>query len=375
MSRAEHSRSRPGAFTLTEMIVVITIIAILLAVTIPGFTAMLYSSEQSLSENVLRTAIRSGRDLAVKSGADRDVAVVFMYDPASQRTQAVPCVKIGSLRDTNPTDARGDIVREVFVASSEAPIVTLPKGWMVRGFVPPGFILTGAASDNWYNGGIYTPTAANWVFPETAFYDVRSATGGRNRNSFMIRFEAGTGMVSMGDADAVLVLAPRRQAAAAQVEEGGAPAAAEDAYDLDQVDSNEDYVKRVLAAPRSALTLDLKRRLIGRDSPDMVLCRPVGQIALYDENRLAGTLGARTDSVSGSLYVRPSYIDPQNGTTVAPELVTGVTQSRINRWIEGDTNGDDRVSSASAASPDRPESRIFTIDRYTGALQLVEVQP
>ena len=35
MSRAEHSRSRPGAFTLTEMIVVITIIAILLAVTIP----------------------------------------------------------------------------------------------------------------------------------------------------------------------------------------------------------------------------------------------------------------------------------------------------------------------------------------------------
>ncbi|HPO92992.1 MAG TPA: hypothetical protein PL072_05920, partial [Phycisphaerales bacterium] len=145
--------------------------------------------------------------------------------------------------------------------------------------------------------------------------------------------------------------------------------------DLDQVDSNEDYVKRVLAAPRSALTLDLKRRLIGRDSPDMVLSRPVGQIALYDENRLAGTLGARTDSVSGSLYVRPSYIDPQNGTTVAPELVAGVTQTRINRWIEGDTNGDDRVSSASAASPDRPESRIFTIDRYTGALQLVEVQP
>jgi hypothetical protein len=59
-------------------------------------------------------------------------------------------------------------------------------------------------------------------------------------------------------------------------------------------------------------------------------------------------------------------------------LLSGVQQSRINDWIQGDTNGDGQVSGAAdagEANSDQPEARLFTIDRYTGILHQVEVQP
>ena len=107
---------------------------------------------------------------------------------------------------------------------------------MVRGFVPPGFILTGAASDNWYNGGIH-PDRRELGLPETAFYDVRL---GHRQARLLVHdpIRAGTGMVSMGDADAVLVLARLRTTPRARNVLGNAPRRRRDAYDLDQVDSN-----------------------------------------------------------------------------------------------------------------------------------------
>ncbi len=360
------------AFTLVEMIVVITIITILLLVIVPSFNAMIYSSEQSLAENLLRTSVRSGRDAAIRSGAGRDAGVVFLYDPQSQRSQIITCVSVGVLRDEDPDDAAGFIPRDVFVPVGDLPVMTLPKGWMVRAFVPPDFIPTGGTGDEWYASGIYAPDAANWVFPENGFFDVDTDGGGDTRNSFLVRFEAGTGRMIIGSAASALVLVP---SPSRTVRDSVVPAALRESFGLDQLDSPETYVSRVLAAGQQTISLNDKRRLIGRQSPDMVLCRPVGQIALYDEVRLADTLGVRIDAVSGCLYQRPQYIDPANGTVNDSRLVTGVTQVRINRWIQGDTTGDGSVSEADDVAPDRPEAKLYSIDRYTGALQPVEVQP
>lgn len=362
------------AFTLVEMIVVITIITILLLVIVPSFNAMIYSSEQSLAENLLRTSVRSGRDAAIRSGAGRDAGVVFLYDPQSQRTQIVTCVSVGVLRDADPDDSSPNafIARDVFVPVGDLPVITLPKGWMVRAFVPPDFIPTGGTGDDWYASGTYTPDAANWVFPETGFFDVDADGGGITRNSFLVRFEAGTGRMIIGSAASALVLVPSPDATARN---STIPDSLKDSFGLDRLDSAETYVSRVLAAGQQTISLNDKRRLLGRQSPDMVLCRPVGQIALYDEGRLADTLGARIDPVSGCLYQRPQYIDPANGTVNDARLVTGITQTRINRWIQGDTSGDGGVSEADATNPDRPEAKLYAIDRYTGALQPVEVQP
>ena len=379
-SRGPNQRPIERAFTLIEMIVVITIISILLAVIVPGFNAMLYSSETALAENLLRGSLRGGKDAALKSGADRDSAVVFFFDPTTQRTSVLTYLKAGTLRDADPTDPTGFAARDVFVPAGDIPPITLPKGWMVRAFVPPLFVSdTAANSDLWYASGIYNRNERNWLFPETGFYVPTTAPdglgngGGLDRNTFMVRFEAGTGVMKTGAWEPALIVAPSSEGAWRDTVLNNVPAAQSEAYSLDELGSTEEYVRRLLPASPGTISSLNKRKLLGRGSPDTILARPVSQLALYDESRLAAAIGARPDNFSGSLYQYPQYL---GGTdTTPPNLVTDATQARINLWIEGDTNGDDVVSEADVPDADRPEAKIFTIDRYTGILHQVEVQP
>lgn len=371
------------AFTLVEMIVVISIISILLAVIVPSFSAMMYSSETSLAENLLRGSLRGGKDAALRSGADRDAAVVFFYDPATQRTSIQTYIKAGTLRDADPVNATGGafVARDVFVPAADIPQIVLPKGWMVRAFVPPNFISnTLNGSDYWYASGIYTLNQRNWIFPETGFYDPTEAPdglgttgGGLDRNTFMIRFEAGTGVMKTGVWAPALIVAPIADGDWRDDVLNNIAAAQRDAYSLEELGSTEEYVRRLLPASPGTISMLDKRKLLGRGSPDVILARPVSQLALYDEMRLAAAIGARPDNFSGSLYTYPEYL---GGTEMTPpNLVADATQAKINNWIEGDTNDDDLVSDANATDADRPEAKLFTIDRYTGILHQVEVQP
>ncbi|MBX3386132.1 MAG: type II secretion system protein [Phycisphaeraceae bacterium] len=379
-----HRRRAPGlfpaaAFTVVEMLVVIAIITILLLVTVPSFNAMMYSSEQSLSENQVRSAARAARDVALRSPAGRDSALVFIYEPTTQRTVLTTYVKVGTLRDADPAapnDPNRFEQRDVFVPARDAAPITLPRGWMVRGLVAPGFIDTIGNRDAWYAGGRYQAQNSNWVFPETGFFDPSVADAGQNRHTYIVRFEAGTGLVRSGSSDAVLLYMPspdstwRNSVATGQTRD----------VVLKRADDAEAYVQRVLGLGPSLTGGNvtelntLKRRLLGRESTDMVLARPVSALAVYDESRLAAAFNSSVNRVSGSVYRPPTYIDASIGIAAAsPQLLDGVEQASINRWIQGDTDLNSSISTAQGA--DRPEARIFTIDRYTGSLRAVEVQP
>jgi hypothetical protein len=185
----------------------------------------------------------------------------------------------------------------------------------------------------------------------------------------MVRFEAGTGLMSTASSRPVLVFAP------AVVEPqvmSNVPAS----FSTLRKDNPRRYVERVLTdtfTGNSPAARELKmQKLLGDQSVDTVLTRAVSEIALCDENKLASALGVRVDPTTRCLY-QPWRTMPGRDLTFVP----GATSSLINRWIEGDTNlngvYEPRVL-PSGMPGDAPEARIYTIDRYTGVLREVEVQ-
>jgi hypothetical protein len=146
----------------------------------------------------------------------------------------------------------------------------------------------------------------------------------------------------------------------------------------------ERWVHRVIATADLSgdATVDagdrrLLQQLIGDESADTVLVKPVSVLALYNERQLASGLLAEIDRRTGCIYAyngddvpdpppdpfRPSF----------PALVAGanVTDIRINRWIEGDTDGD----GFSFGPNDRPTARLFTIDRFSGRVKPMILEP
>ena len=65
----------PSGFTLTELMVVISIVVLLMAIALPAFTGMVRDSEKSLADNQLRVAVGAGRDAAIRSSSGDGAAV------------------------------------------------------------------------------------------------------------------------------------------------------------------------------------------------------------------------------------------------------------------------------------------------------------
>lgn len=351
------------AFTITELLVVITLVVILILIAVPSFQAMLYSSEEALAESQLRIAVRTARDAAVRSSAGNDAAAVFFFDRGG-RLSVVPCVKVGELSDSDPANNSNAIQREIFAPVPGYVPVALPRNWVARGFAPAN-----ALDGEWYGSTttIYQTNENNWVFPETDFFNVEANNDGFNRSTFMIRFQAGTGSLSAATSKPALVFAPRASSS-------GRDTAPFNVFRADRAEDPVKFVRSILNAPRSVLTLAQKRLLLGRDSSDMVLARPVQQIAVYNEPQLARAFKVRVDSETGTIYQSP----PQtNGDFTyagfSPALVTGAQPAftgRIRDWIEGDTDLDSDVD-----QDDRPATKLFAIDRYSGQVRRMEVQP
>jgi hypothetical protein len=297
---------------------------------------------------------------------------MFAYDPApgGGRLVAIPCVKVAEVYDL-PTNLPQAKLREVFVPSGVIEPVQLPKNWMVRGYAPANSI---DINGNWYEGTRYGTNLrrGDWVFPETGFFRPGTASEGRHRHSFMIRFEAGTGRVATQTGEAVLVFLP-------------APAEPPPLLSLPPNDvaalrglrlSNpRRYVERILSS--TTMNQTLKRNLLGVDSADMVTVKPVSAIAVYDETRLAAGLGATLDPTTGCMYkvrqpnVQPDFVPVTDGAGARTED-NARTTALVNQWIEGDTNLTNGIQSREDG--DDPQARIFVVDRYSGVLQRVETQ-
>ncbi len=336
------------AFSIVELLVVTIIIALLALIAIPAFNGIIADSERALAEEALQTAVRTARAAALRSAGDEDTALVFHYmlTPNGGRTSMVVCRRVAMLEDGSGTNA--PFLREVFVPVPDVDPIQLPAGWMVRGYAKAGAITTGSG---WYDGPArYPPTERNWVFPETDFYDIDVDDDGQRRQTFALRFQAGTGVLAV-PGDEMLVLSPRPSIAG----RNGVP----DHLRVDEAENDVRVVRAVLAEP-----LGRRRELLGDISGDTILTRAVSQIALYNERELAAALGVRVDRRTACLY--------ENGNE--PRYVSGVNPRMINGWIEGDTNFDGLVRISTAdAEPDSPLARVYAIDRYTAYLRQLEV--
>jgi prepilin-type N-terminal cleavage/methylation domain-containing protein len=375
MNSPRSIRSR-RAFTIIELLVVISLIVILILIAVPSFSAMVYSSEEAMAESQLRAALRAARDAAVRSNGAGDGAAVFFFEPGG-RTSVLPCVKVGELSDGSTTSAsdNNSIRREIFAAAPGFTAVLLPKYWNVRGFVPAH-----STTSDWYGRG-QTGTPPNstvdipnqnreWLFPETGFYNVDgpgAASDGVMRSTFMVRFRAGSGELVGASTSPALVLAPRPSSQ-------GRTTLPYSQYRADQ--QSEDpvrFVRMVLGKGGDAQNITDKRKLIGRTSGDMVLARPVMQVALYNERKMGQSLGVQLDRFTDCVYSGPAL--DSNGypdySMYEPAYVSNaVTIDKISRYVEGDED-----LSGTVDDEDRPNSRIYTIDRYSGALRQAEVQP
>lgn len=391
-----HRPPRKGlrAFTVIELLVVITIIVIVVLIALPRFARMLEDQQEQLAVNLLRIAMKTGRDAAMTSSGSQDTAIVFFYRPGNTRGQLggrlimAPYIKIGTFQDdpsrlgSGPSQTSEFVLgtrRDVFVPYAGESIV-LPRNWMARGYAPPGSMPDPQSTEptdpgsNWYDAGDggnrYTWTEGNWVFPETDFYDLRDDRAGNNRQTFMVRFKAVTGEVVVNPNEPVIIVDVRPYYEGLDAD---STRRLYDAYDRNA------FLANLLdeAGPARQLILGRNQNNAGATlSSHVVLARPVRQVALNDETRLAASLMVEINRDSGCLYrPRPAIRPTDNPAdfSAAPAFINTVTSIRINQWIEGDTNLNDRVEGPDGN--DEPRARIFSLDRYSGTPLQVEVQP
>ena len=416
------------AFTLIEMLVVVTLLIVVLGVAVPAFRGMIDASERSLSENALRVGVRVARDLALRG--EGDAAIVFFRD-LDGRMRMVPALQVGTLADsglnpfaTFPFNPETDPVveRDVFAPVGASAQIQMPKGWTVAGYADPNTIdirISSLFTEGWYNSEAYGDAGqargetarldGNWLLPETAYYETfmlapgapppsgfTSTVSGADisrtpRQTFMVRFQSGTGQLVRGAAPA-LVIDPRptaigrglftpdvRWMRANRIEDARAWAQRV----LRQDDVNSDGVADFIDETFRVIT-------IGNYSNDTVLAGPVSRLALFRAEDLAQGLGAKgLNRATNSLYApiersgrigfdltglfeNHPFIDEPNEVRIG-----------INRWIQGDTNfvaaggfensdtdGDGNVygDAGDGVEADTPKAKIFIVEHGTGEL-------
>lgn len=350
------------AFTLVELLIVIAIFLILLAIAVPAFSSMLYSSAQSLAENSLRIALSTARDAAARAPKGQDVVAFFAYEPATKQTQIITCVRVGVILDPNPASRLPAVEREVFAPAPAIRPVQLPSGWSARGYAPAGTI-----DLQWYEKTYPSGTArnrGNWVFPETGFFNENVGNDGEDRQSFVIRFEGGTGVVKAADRTPILVLHPSVGTTFRSSSPWNLyPNATTGKFPF-RVDLEGDpvrFVRRVLTAPGvgpGSLTIAQRQDLLGDKSSDTVLCKPVSVVALYNERRLAQGIRVSLDRTTESLYQNadePRFVQTSSGPWQDLNTI------QVNEWVEGHLRRNNQ--------PVESDCRIFSVQRHLGWLE------
>lgn len=390
--------SRRHAYTLAELVIVMAIIAILLGIGVPALSSAMHSADRAAAGDQLRLGLQSARSLAIRSERG-DVVAAFLFAPASggstPRLTIVPCQLAGEFEDRDADDL--PVRREVFVPMPEARSVVLPQGWSVRAYAAPGEleINQNGKRHGWYDvpagAGARDfppgdPRPGQWVFPETSFYATEgnsSVSGGQlgqqglNRQSFVVRFRAGTGQVMTSDARQVLVVdAVASLGTTGDWRPAGPPWAD---HRLDLAPDQARFVSRLLSrsdvdgdGAASQADLAWMRALLGDEATDSILCRNVVELALYDERELVARVGSgKPNAATGTIYGDearandlPAY--PRFDRTTLPTGMTAAQMSQdISAWLEGRLVRGGRAVETTA--------RLFTLNRYSG--ELVEVKP
>jgi prepilin-type N-terminal cleavage/methylation domain-containing protein len=408
-----HPAARPHAvrraFTVVELLVVVVIILIVLTVATPAFQSMLYSAARSESANSVNAAVLAAREIALRSASGDDGAVVFVYD-RDGTMRVIPAVRVGTVLEPvygaggaggGPSSLGGSprVRRDVFAPVPQAAAFQMPAFWNVRGYAPANSMIEYVAGERpsenlavWYNSAMYgaadvtdeAKLEGNWVFPETAFYDIDqpSSRSGPNaptaRQSFMIRFDSATGTVS-ADRSPALFIDPRPSTVNRP---GGArPQAVQRWLRPDRAEDLGAWARGLIASPPINANGDRLRppfteasdatrlSFIGMSSNDTILVKPVSRIAVYDERVMARDLGARRlNANTNSLYSPVARGSNAGGNQIDLALFPNATnpealRQRINRWLDGDTNNDGTID-----DDDQPQARIYLLRPGTGDL-------
>jgi prepilin-type N-terminal cleavage/methylation domain-containing protein len=423
---ASHRRRRSIAFTLLELLIVVAIIAVMAAAGVPAIRNIIYSSTSSLAESQLRLALNAARDLAIRNPTG-DTAAVFTYESGGRLT-IIPAIHVGTLLDGQDpglpyttTTSNPKVYRDVFVPTPMVDPVQLPQGWMVRGFAPPGSIYNNSPAvpdingdpvvqNGWYYENFTAPVVGNrninldsdplingqsrgtWVFPENAFFDETKREQGDYRQTFMVRFQRGTGRVLGSTFIPSVLLLPR-----SRIDSNTYPTALADVTppigpnDWRRVDRIEDLV----GWARSVLALNPAQAaaLIGARSTDSVTVNSVGILGLYEETRMAAALGASgVNRITGTIYgttptERPN-VGSANEAPKAPNIdvklwgvgtiVEGLgqdfdkskrAQDLINSFMIGALKARDIHRNLNFTDGNRPidaDVRLFVMDTYLG---------
>jgi len=430
-----------AGFTLVELLVVVTLLVVVLGVAVPAFRNMLDASERSLAENSLRVGVQVARDLAFQG--EGDAGLVFIRDPDG-RTRLVPVVSVGTYRDPsfNPVPfgpgafanpIQFGVEREVFAPVSQTSPILLPRGYAVAGFADPQTIdqcfqfcpsTRPIDYEGWYDSQAYGNEGSpqgesarldgNWLLPETFLYEPRMQAPGSEgslitgasrtrtpRQSFMIRFESGTGQLVRGSRPAI-VIDPRPSALGRDMFLG-----ATRWMRADRIEDARDWASRVLASDDvdgngvvQSNDRWLKAVAIGNFSNDTVLAGPVARLAMFRESDLVSGLGASgvnkdTNSLYFPIVTETTGLVQAIGTAGSIRFDLGLfdgdvistpneVRIGINRWIQGDTNfiaaggfdrsdadGDGNIfgDAASGDIPaDEPRAKLYFVQPATGDL-------
>ncbi|MBX3379129.1 MAG: prepilin-type N-terminal cleavage/methylation domain-containing protein [Phycisphaeraceae bacterium] len=409
--RAFQLRRRSIGFSLIELLVIIAILAVLAGAGIPAIRNMIYTSTGSMAESQLRFGLGAARDLAIRNSGG-DTAAVFTFEPGG-RMMIIPMVYVGQIVDTTDPSRKVGIAnaptayRDVFAPTALAEPMQLPAGWMVRGFAPPGAIFAAGPnnsgstveSNGWYyeknpvgnrrmNLGNDTIASAvnkgNWVFPENGFFDpLQTDTGENRRNTFMVRFQAGSGRITGASVDPVIVLLPRNQID--WNTPGARPTGLTPAFTskgdwrrIDFADNLPNWAKSVAKISE----YDDIAALIGCRSADAALACSVNLLALYDESRMAQAIGARgVNKVTGCIY--GGAVGTLNNASEVPKapnidlslwpttsLASGnaeYVQMLVNNYMLNALKYSDVESGGPATNLDA-DARLFRMDSYLGSI-------
>ena len=283
---------RLRGFTIIELIGVVSIIAILLTISVPAFTSLLESNAVSQADSQLRLGAREARDAAVRS-FDGDTALVFFYEPRGQVTAAI-VKEVGALRVNG-------VEIEVFAADGVLQPRQFAAGLVVRGLALPTSVFDPSNNDSndafdnepaWYNANRYEEGEANWLLPETGFYDPDDGRQGTKRNTFAFRFEQGTGRLVLDNRPMLIVDPSPSQAFRT--------GALRERYDPTRRVDLTLWASAILSEPDE----DDRNELLGDEATDTVLAFPVAQVAMYrpkEAGRQLRAAGVPAGDISAAL--------------------------------------------------------------------------
>lgn len=178
------NHSRPCAFTIIELLVVISIILIAVVAILPAFGRLIESQNYASSVNSVTATLGSARALAIKEA--RRVGVVFMWDAKEERYSLLVVESVGASSGSlsnQPTNRPGIAAyADVFSPVKYSAPIELPKGVGVFGLsslLPVGTSATRTITDipvpcwEWYageviNGNDVTTTSDDqylWIYP------------------------------------------------------------------------------------------------------------------------------------------------------------------------------------------------------------------